>query len=73
MSSDHLSRQQGDLLWTPSEQRSNNAQIRHYLNWLAERGRHFAAYAALWEWSIGDQDELWSSLGEYFAIRASRP
>jgi acetoacetyl-CoA synthetase len=63
----------GDLLWTPSASRIAQAHLTHYLAWLARRGRRFDTYAALWQWSIDDQDAFWGSLWEYFDIRASRP
>jgi acetoacetyl-CoA synthetase len=63
---------EGDLLWTPSAERIDNANLTHYLKWLAARGRSFDSYAALWRWSIEDQQGFWGSLWDYFDIRASR-
>jgi acetoacetyl-CoA synthetase len=64
---------EGELLWTPNAARIAQAHLTHYLAWLAERGRRFDSYTALWQWSIDDQDGFWGSLWEYFDIRASRP
>src|SRR5580704_13752812 len=64
---------EGDLLWTPGSARVANAHLTHYVNWLAQRGRRFDSYAALWQWSIDDLEGFWGSLWEYFDIRASRP
>src|ERR1700722_660310 len=64
---------EGDLLWTPSAARVANAHLTHYMRWLAERGRRFDSYPALWQWSIEDLEGFWGSLWEYFDIRASRP
>ncbi len=64
---------EGDLLWTPSAERLAQAHLTHYLQWLDERGRRFDSYAALWQWSIDEQDAFWGSLWEYFDVRASRP
>ena len=64
---------EGDLLWTPSTERISQAHLTHYMNWLAERGRRFDAYASLWQWSIDDQEGFWGSLWEYFGVRASQP
>jgi len=61
------------LLWTPSPSRLARAHLTHYMDWLSGRGRRFDDYAALWQWSIDDQDGFWGSLWEYFDIRASRP
>jgi len=63
----------GELLWTPSPSRLARAHLTHYMDWLSGRGRRFDDYAALWQWSIDDQDGFWGSLWEYFDIRASRP
>jgi acetoacetyl-CoA synthetase len=65
--------QEGELLWTPSAPRLEQAHLTHYLHWLAERGRHFKSYTDLWQWSIDDQEGFWSSLWEYFDVRASHP
>jgi acetoacetyl-CoA synthetase len=62
---------QPELLWQPSAQRIENAHLTHYLRWLRDRGRDFADYAALWEWSIVDQDAFWASLWDYFEVIAS--
>jgi acetoacetyl-CoA synthetase len=64
---------EGDLLWKPRAERVANAHLTHYMSWLAERGRRFDSYAALWQWSIDDLEGFWGSLWEYFDIRASRP
>src|SRR5277367_3122014 len=63
---------EGDLLWTPGAARISQAYLTHYMGWLAERGRRFDSYAALWQWSIDDLDGFWGSLWEYFDIRASQ-
>lgn len=65
--------QEGDLLWTPSAQRRGRANLTHYMNWLANRGRQFHAYKDLWEWSVDDQEGFWGSLVEYLGIRISSP
>ncbi len=64
---------EGDLLWTPSAERIEQAHLTRYLGWLAERGRHFKTYADLWQWSIDDQEGFWGSIWEYFDVRASQP
>ena len=64
---------EGDLLWAPTPERVARANLTHYLQWLAARGRHFDGYGALWQWSIEDLEGFWGSLWEYFGIRASHP
>jgi acetoacetyl-CoA synthetase len=41
------------------------------MRWLRVRGHDFADYAALWQWSIDDQDRFWASLWDYFEVIAS--
>lgn len=60
-----------ELLWQPTAERVENAHLTHYLRWLGRRGRNFATYAALWQWSIEDQDAFWASLWDYFEVMAS--
>ena len=64
---------EGDLLWTPSDERRERANLTRYMRWLAERDRHFASYEALWEWSVEDQEGFWGSLFDYFDVRTSSP
>lgn len=64
---------EGDLLWTPSAQRRDRANLTHYMNWLANRKRRFHSYGDLWKWSVDDQDGFWGSLFEYFGVRTSSP
>ena len=65
---------EGDILWTPSAERVAAANVTHYLAWLErERGRHFADYAALLNWSTTDLDGFWQSLWDYFRIESSAP
>ena len=64
---------EGDLLWTPSVTRVNNANLTHFMTWLRGRGRHFDSYGDLWQWSVDDQGGFWGALWEYFEVRYSGP
>jgi acetoacetyl-CoA synthetase len=45
-----------------------------YMRWLAaERGRTFADYEALWEWSVAGLEEFWASIWDFFEVEASAP
>jgi acetoacetyl-CoA synthetase len=45
-----------------------------YIRWLAaERGRTFDDYQSLWEWSVGELEEFWASIWDFFDVRASTP
>jgi len=65
----------GDLLWTPSAERVEQAGITAFTRWLADtRGLTFAGYADLWQWSITDTDAFWQAIWDYNGIQsATRP
>jgi acetoacetyl-CoA synthetase len=67
-------RPRGELLWEPSPERVEGATMTGYMRWLeAERGRAFRDYAELWEWSVTELEEFWSSIWDFFQVRASKP
>ncbi len=64
--------QEGDLLWQPSPETIENANLTHYMNWLAEtRALEFNGYQSLWQWSVEKSADFWHSLWDYFNITAS--
>src|SRR5690348_12502007 len=66
--------EEGELLWTPSPERVERANLTRYRRWLAEtRGLRFADYNALWRWSTTEIEAFWASLWDSLAIQASRP
>src|SRR5215469_9832065 len=65
---------EGDLLWTPSRERVEKANLTAYQRWLQrEKGLTFATYEDLWSWSVGDLEALWQSLWDYFEVQSSAP
>ena len=64
---------EGDLLWTPGASRVAGANLTAFLAWLAERGRRFGSYEALWQWSVEDLAGFWSAIWDYCDIKASVP
>jgi acetoacetyl-CoA synthetase len=63
---------EGELLWTPSEERVRAAEITRYSTWLAEhRGVDLPTYAELWRWSVDDLEAFWASLWDFFDVRAA--
>jgi acetoacetyl-CoA synthetase len=65
---------EGTLLWEPSEEFKENANITRYMRWLeSEKGLSFEGYSELWEWSVTEIEEFWASIWEYFEVRASKP
>ena len=64
----------GTVLWTPSEETIERANVTRYERWLAERrGLRFDSYDELWDWSVRDLEGFWSSIWEFCEVRASRP
>jgi acetoacetyl-CoA synthetase len=64
----------GSLLWKPPGPAGAGSNIGRYLRSLRERrGLEFAGYSDLWHWSVNDLEGFWSSLWEFFQIRAHRP
>ncbi len=62
------------MLWTPPADVRERTVIGHYLGWLErERGLDFPGYDELWRWSVSDLDGFWSSVWEYFEVRAHAP
>ena len=62
------------VLWTPPADVRETTEIGRYLAWLErERGLAFADYESLWRWSVDDLDGFWSSIWEFFQVRANAP
>ncbi|MQA04087.1 MAG: acetoacetate--CoA ligase [Streptosporangiales bacterium] len=62
------------VLWEPPANVRETTRIGAYLRWLEEaKGRHFATYQDLWQWSVDDLDGFWASIWEYFQIRSHTP
>jgi acetoacetyl-CoA synthetase len=65
---------EGDVLWEPSEQLVNDANITAFMNWLkTEKGLSFDTYDRLWDWSVTAIEDFWQSVWEFFQIKASKP
>ena len=65
---------EGDLLWSPSDEWKERANITRYMAWLREsRGLSFATYEELWRWSVDDLEAFWGSVWDYFGVKAHRP
>ncbi|MEE9613146.1 MAG: acetoacetate--CoA ligase [Desulfatiglandales bacterium] len=62
------------ILWEPSQEFRERANITRYMKWLKDRkGLDFDSYGPLWEWSVTDIEDFWASLWEFFEIKASKP
>jgi len=64
----------GAVLWTPPADVRETTEIGRYLAWLErERGLTFSGYDDLWRWSVDDLAGFWSSIWDFFEIRAHAP
>ncbi len=65
---------EGSLLWQPSAETIEQANLTRYMAWLAaNKGLAFESYQELWRWSVTDLSGFWGSLWDYFDIIASEP
>src|SRR5947209_20333866 len=65
---------EGTLLWEPSENMKQQANLTKYMHWLgSEKGLYFDNFERLWEWSVENLEDFWTSIWEYFRIKSSRP
>jgi acetoacetyl-CoA synthase len=62
----------GDITWSPSVERIEDARISEFIDWLRATGRFDAiSYQSLWEWSVTSPEEFWASLKDYFGVHMS--
>jgi len=63
-----------EVLWTPSQERIERANLTRYARWLGEtRGLEFDDYQELWQWSVDELELFWDSIVEYFEVRFEEP
>jgi acetoacetyl-CoA synthetase len=64
----------GRVLWQPPADVGERSRIGRYTAWLAaERGRSFAGYDELWQWSVADLDGFWRSIWDHFSLESRTP
>src|SRR3954452_9546427 len=62
------------ILWEPDSELVESATLTRYMRWLADvRGLQFEDYHALQRWSVGQLEDFWASIWEYFEVSASEP
>jgi acetoacetyl-CoA synthetase len=62
------------VLWTPPPEVRTTTEVGRYLAWLErERGLAFASYEELQRWSVADLVGFWSSVWEFFEVKAHAP
>lgn len=63
---------EGTILWSPSPETIEQANITRFIRWLAQtHDLKFADYDALWHWSVTEIDAFWRALWDYLGIVAS--
>ena len=66
--------EEGELLWTPSEEFARSSNVARFMRWLAsERGLAFDDYLALQRWSVEQIEAFWAALWDYFEIQSTTP
>jgi len=60
-----------EKLWEPPAELVERARMTEYMRWLeATRGLRFDGYHDLWRWSVEDLEGFWSSIWDFFEVRA---
>ncbi|MGH8994043.1 MAG: acetoacetate--CoA ligase [Acidimicrobiia bacterium] len=63
-----------DVLWSPPPDVRERTRVGAYLRFLEDqRSLSFPDYRSLWEWSVTDLEGFWSSVWEFFGVRAATP
>ena len=64
----------GKLLWKPSEERINEANITQYIKFINKGYRfRFKSYDEVYEWSINNISEFWATIWEFGEVKFSQP
>jgi acetoacetyl-CoA synthetase len=61
-------------MWEPPSEQRASVEMGRFMEWVAERrGRAFAGYDELWQWSVDELEDFWASVWEFCGVRASKP
>lgn len=64
--------QEGDLLWRPSPEVIENANLTEFRLWLAEnRGLDLPDYDAMWQWSVTEIGDFWQAVWDFTGVVSS--
>ena len=64
-------RRPGELLWTPSRQRTTDSAMCRFLEPVCAEEGLPARYEDLWQWSVEHLDRFWPRLATFFGVRAA--
>jgi len=60
---------EGQLLWTPAQERIDSSACGRFLRWLAtERGRKLASFEELRQWSVSDTEGYWRAVWDHARV-----
>jgi acetoacetyl-CoA synthetase len=69
----HKEKSMGKLLWKPSEERRQQANMTRFMDFVNQRyGQGFNSYDELYDWSIDKIADFWAAMWEFGDIKASR-
>jgi acetoacetyl-CoA synthetase len=64
-----LRRMEPKLLWEPSDERVERAQITRFARAVGREG----SYEDLWRWSVEDLEGFWAAVWDFFDVQPSQP
>ncbi len=66
--------QEGDLLWTPGQARTDAAEITRFMRWLGEsREVQVTSYDELYRWSVERLEDFWAAVWDFYDIQSTAP
>ena len=62
------------VLWSPRADALTTSQAGRFIGWVQQnRGVDVGTYDELWKWSVTDLEAFWTSVWEFFDVRARAP
>ncbi len=63
----------GKLLWEPTEERKQNANITRFIEFVNNRHRQsFCSYKELYDWSVDKIPDFWASVWDFAEVKSSK-
>ena len=63
-----------DPLWRPSEEKINNANLTRFIDFVNTKyGLKISDFESLYQWSIDQREDFWSSIWDFGDVIASKP
>jgi len=64
----------GKLLWEPSKERISNSNMKRFMDIINQKhGKSFLEYKDLYQWSVENIPDFWTSMWDFAGIIASKP